>query len=195
MVMRSARWILILGLIALLIVGVAATVIVVKKKPGRDFSASDEVPGTTSGIAPTPVVAGTDGWRDYRNLSHNYSLRYPADWLATEVLPSDEGALSEVVINSPVQQTVVVTVFDNPYGLDNKQMADRFVASSAASELERFDIKIDGFDGEKITSLEGFGQLVLTKGSWTYRIRLSPYVLGDANEGVYEKILDTFQFI
>lgn len=155
----------------------------------------DQVPQTFSGIAPTPAVSGVDGWRDYRNLEQNYSLRYPQDWSVTQTLPSESNSISEVVLVSPAGLSVTVTVFNNENKLNSKQMADKFVASYSAELLERSDIILGGFEGERVMVQNQFGVVAVTKGGWTYRVVMSPYATGDNNDEVYSKILDTFYFI
>jgi len=190
--MRSARLLIVLVII---VVVFGAGLVVFKAKNSQNKNFEDPKAITTSGIAPTPVVAGTDGWRDFRDLNFNYSFRYPKDWSVVTTLASEEDALGEAVLTSPSGQNITVTVFNNPNKLNSKQMADKFVASYSAQNLERSDVNISGFEGEKVMISEGFARIAVTKGAWVYRINLSPYSEGDSSEEIYSKILDTFHFI
>ncbi len=190
--MRSARLLVILVIIVV-VFGIGLVIFNAKNSQNKNIETKN--PTTFSGIAPTPVVAGTDGWSDFRDLNYNYSFRHPRDWSVTQTLASEEDALGEAVLISPTGQNITVTVFNNPNKLNSKQMADKFVASYSAETLQRSDVEISGFEGEKVMVSEGFGRIAVTKGAWTYRINLSPYSTGDSNEEVYSKILDTFHFI
>ncbi len=190
--MRSARLLVVLVIIVAIF---GAVLVIIKAKNSQNQNIETEKSITFSGIAPTPVVDGTDGWRDFRDLNFNYSFRYPRDWSVVTTLASEEDALSEAVLTSPSGQNITVTIFNNPNKLNSKQMADKFVASYSAQNLQRSDVEISGFEGEKVMISEGFARIAVTKGSWTYRINISPYSVGDSSEEVYSKILDTFHFI
>ncbi len=190
--MRPVR---LLSVLILIVVVCGAGLVIFKTKNSQNKKIDSDKPATFSGIAPTPVVVGTDGWRDFRDLNFNYSFRYPRDWSVTQTLASEEDALSEAVLISPSGQNITVTVFNNPNKLNSKQMADKFVASYSAQTLQRSDVEISGLVGEKVMVSEGFGRIAVTKGAWAYRINLTPYVTGDGSEEVYSKILDTFHFI
>lgn len=187
--MRPSKLILIVAVI----VQVAIVFILVKQsqKPPK----TDEIPTTVSGIAPTPVVAETDGWRDYKNLEYNYAFRYPREWSVSQVLPAETDILEQTVLTSALGQTVTVMVVNNPNQLNSAQMGDKFVASMSADVLDKSKVNIGGFEGEKINISRTSTFIAVTKGSWTYRITLSPYSAGDSNEKIYSKILDTFNFI
>ena len=190
--MKPARLLIILAIVAVVF---GAGLIVFKAKNSQKQNIKTEKSTTFSGIAPTPVVAGTEGGRDYRDLSFNYSFRYPRDWSVVTTLASEEDALGEAVLTSPSGQNITVTVFNNANKLNSKQMADKFVASYSAQNLERSDVNISGFEGEKVMISEGFARIAVTKGTWAYRINLFPYSEGDSSEEIYSKILDTFHFI
>ena len=187
--MRPSR---LISIIAVL-VQVAIVFIIIKQT--QKSPKIDEIPTTVSGIAPTPVVAETDDWRDYKNLEFNYAFRYPREWTVSQVLPTETDILEQTVLTSVLGQTVTVMVVNNPNKLNSAQMGDKFTASISANVLEKSKINIGGFEGEKINISRTSVFIAVTKGSWTYRINLSPYSAGDSNEAIYAKILDTFNFI
>lgn len=188
--MRPARLAIVIAVIFLILIGVFG---LRELKNRQDAAKIDEVPTSFSGIEPTPAVAGTDNWREYKNLEYNYAFRYPRDWTVAQVLPTEAGTINQVVLTSVSGRTVVFSVIDNPHALNSAQMTDKFASSASAQVLDRSETKIRGFVAERSSGGES-EDIVITKGTVTYRIFSSLGLIGEDKIN-YDKVLETYIFI
>jgi len=188
--MRPARVLVVISVIFFLVL-IIFGIVQIKNRLGN--GKIDQNPTGISGIAPTPVVAETDNWREYKNLEYNYAFRYPRDWAIAQVLPTEPDTINQAVLTSPSGKSVVFSVVNNPYALSSAQMADKFTSSASAQILERSEVKVSGFIGELVINGE-ISDIAVTKGVLTYRILSSLGQDGEDKKN-YAKILDTYIFI
>ena len=153
---KKAKAILWIGLILIVVVGLAIAVYFVFLK------SEGEVVNNVNKVSNTNVVTNinTNNWQTYEDTIHGYSVQYPADYLIK--LETDGYIVFDPAsMDSPdtTYLNISVTVEDNDFYTYRLGILTS-PATDSESVVEE-DIMIDGLTGKKITLKNALGETVI----------------------------------
>lgn len=177
---------------------------------GRDTSGS---PGIVPPLTPTSID-GTAGWRTYTNNIYGYSLLYPPDWQALEVIAGPEAyrrvdfiptATADI---SEIRPMVSVTVIENTANLTAEQWAENELSNlpqEIARSVQRQSWTLSGKQALRVTGLPsrwGTLDIIVGHGSYVYWLMLIPYnpseaIIGEVGSQtmpIFTQMVSTFRF-
>lgn len=152
---------------------------------------------TTQTAIPTPGPATAD-WKTYSNTTYNFSIKYPSDWTASEVLSGPVAPAVSFRNNQPFSGEITLYIEDNPQKLSSEEFVEKEAFKNDLPEWENIEkpheiIQVDGRNAvwfDLITGGSGDFQPVvyLTYGDKVF------YFQGRVEKDIFNQILSTFKF-